>query len=63
MNINIYIYGNWKMNFGPLGAAAYVRSLSDVFVHDVVKVSIFPPTVSLYAVYKEIESTQNYVSG
>lgn len=63
MNINIYIYGNWKMNLGPPGATAYVRSLSDVLVHDVVKVSIFPPTVSLYAVYKEIESTQNYVSG
>jgi len=63
VNINIYIYGNWKMNLGPPGATAYVRSLSDVLVHDVVKVSIFPPTVSLYAVYKEIESTQNYVSG
>jgi len=51
------------MNLGPPGATAYVRGLSDVPVHDAVKVSIFPPTVSLYAVYKEIESTQNYVSG
>ena len=51
------------MNLGPQDAAVYGRSLSDVFVHDVVKVCFFPSTVSLYAVYKEIESTQNYVSG
>ena len=60
----LLIAGNWKMNLGPTDAAALARELrSELLDPPAVDLMVFPPSLSIPAVVKELANTDFVVGG
>ena len=61
--MNILLYANWKMNLGPLDSIELIKKLTGEHLNKKVEVSYFPSIISLYAVFKQMEGTDDFISG
>ena len=51
------------MNLGPLDSIELIKKLTGEHLNKKVEVSYFPSIISLYAVFKQMEGTDDFISG